>query len=103
MRLTTTKIDNVTDCGIVDGTAFYGMGFFTSIDYAFRSLFGSNSTMLAEKVSAAKAIATEKMEAQAKALGADGIMDVKYEFSFLGVLAYGTAYKYNAEEELPEI
>lgn len=103
MRLTTTKIDNVTDCGIVSASAAYGIGFLTSIVYSFCSLFGIGSDMLSEKIEKAKADATSRLSYKAKTIGADGIMDVKYELSFLFVMAYGTAYKYNAEEELPEI
>ena len=50
MRLTTTKIDNVTDCGIVSASAAYGIGFLTSIVYSFCSLFGIGSDMLSEKI-----------------------------------------------------
>lgn len=103
MRLTTTKIDNVTDCGIVSASSFYGIGFLTSIVYSFCSLFGCNSEMLSAKVDAAKKEATESIVYQAQKSGADGIMDVKYELSLLCVMAYGTAYKYNVEDELPEI
>ncbi len=103
MRLTTTKIDNVEDCGIVSSSCYYGIGGLTYLVYSFCSLFGCKSEMLSEKIEKAKADATAGMCANASFLHADGVMDVKYELSILCVVAYGTAFRYKTVEDLPEI
>ena len=101
MKLSTTTINNVDECYIVSATSTYGIGFITYIAYSLCSFFGLPSSKMAEKIDMAKAEATHEITKQATDMKADGIMGIRYQMSFLSVMAYGTAYK-NKKEPVTE-
>ena len=49
--------------------------------------------MLANKVIKAKESAVQKLILSANSIKADGIMNLRFEFSKMTVMVYGTAYK----------
>ena len=52
-----------------------------------------------EKLKKAETLAMEELTANAKALGADGVMDVRCQIDGLSFLVSGTAYKLSPEEK----
>lgn len=99
MKITTVRPDNVIDCGEVSAVSAYGIGFFTGLLFSFANLLGIHSGFLSKKITHAKDRARNDMIAQATALQADGVMDVKYQLSGLSVLAYGTAFRLKPSKE----
>ncbi len=98
MKLSTTTFNDVTECGLVSSSCVYGIGLITYIVYSFCCLFGCSSKMMSDKIDMAKMDATSDIKRQAREMNADGIMGLRYQISFLSVLVYGTAFKYNNEE-----
>lgn len=94
MKFTTVKLDNVVDVGVVTGASVYGPGLITAIAYTFSSILGISSKMMENKINYAKSDAMKKLSAQAAEAKADGVMDIRYQFSFLTVFVSGTAFRY---------
>lgn len=64
-----------------------------------KTLVGGELTAYTEMMNEARAIATKRMVEEAKALGADGIVNIRYASSAImqgaaEVIAYGTAVKF---------
>ena len=93
------SLSNVTPVKIVTAKATYGIGFLTAFVGGFCSLFGIPNNMFAKKLKKAEALAMEELTANAKAIGADGVMDVRCQIDGLSFLVSGTAYKLSPEEK----
>ena len=92
------SLSNVTPVKLVTAKATYGIGFLTAFVGGFCSLFGIPNNMFTQKLKKAEALAMEELTANAKAIGADGVMDVRCQIDGLSFLVSGTAYKLSPEE-----
>ncbi len=95
--------DVVDYLGIVRGLTVRSPSFGKTFVGAFRALRGGNIKEFAEVCEAARHEAFAQMHAHAEALGADGILGMRYDATeFMGgtteVLAYGTAVKLRESE-----
>lgn len=99
MKFYSITLPNVTPIGLVTAKASYGIGLLTYIVSSFCALFGISCNMFTGKLEKAEALAMEKLAANAKALGADGVMDVRCQIDGLSFLVSGTAYALSAEEK----
>ena len=93
------SLSNVTPVKLVTAKATYGIGFLTAFVGGFCSLFGIPNNMFAKKLKKAEALAMEELTANAKAIGADGVMDVRCQIDGLSFLVSGTAYKLSPKEK----
>ena len=103
MELHTISFPDVTPLKFVTAKATYGIGFLTAFVGGFCALFGIPNNMYTEKIKKAEALAMEELEANAKSIGADGVMDVRCQIVGLSFLAFGTAYKLSAEEKAKRV
>ncbi len=107
MKISTVKIDNVKDLGMVNSVSVYGIGIITSFIYSLFSFLGMQSTFMTNKMAKVINSATDSLKSSAAQIGADGVMNVQYQMTMLCVMAYGTAFKYDTEtateDELPEL
>ncbi len=102
MKLTTVTLYDVKDLGEVSGVCIYGVGLFTAVCYLICSLIGKSSVFVGRKLDRAKAKAAEEMKLYAQEMGADGVMDLRYQLSGLSVMVYGTAFQYlDTEADVP--
>ena len=97
------SLPNVTPVKLVTAKATYGIGFLTAFVGGFCSLFGIPNNLFAKKLKKAEALAMEELTANAKAIGADGVMDVRCQIDGLSFLVSGTAYKASSKEGTKEI
>lgn len=84
--------------GLVRGCSAYSKNAVKDIGQAFKSIVGGELKSYSDLMEMASATATEKMEAQAEALGADAIIGVSYATMSMAdgapaVIASGTAVK----------
>jgi uncharacterized protein YbjQ (UPF0145 family) len=93
------SLSNVTPVKLVTAKANYGIGFLTAFVGSFCSLFGIPNNMFTQKLKKAETLAMEELTANAKAVGADGVMDVRCQIDGLSFLVSGTAYKLSPEEK----
>ncbi len=68
---------------------------------SFKTLVGGELTSYTEMMNEARAIATRRMVDEAKSLGADGVVNIRYASSAVmqgaaEVIAYGTAVKFKS-------
>ena len=73
------------------------------ISQSFKTLVGGELKAYNEMMNEARALATKRMVEEAEALGADGIVNIRYSSSAVmqgaaEVIAYGTAVKFLGEE-----
>ena len=94
MKLTTLTLYDVKDLGEVSGVCIYGVGLLSALCYLVCSLIGKNAIFVGRKLERAKEKALEEMKLYAQEMGADGVMDMRYQLSGLSVMAYGTAFQY---------
>ncbi len=92
MNITTSQLENVKELKTITAVSTFGTGFLTSFVSYFIELFGIENNMLAEKIVKAKESAIQKLVLKANSIKADGIMNLRFEFSKMTVMAYGTAY-----------
>ena len=92
------SLSNVTPVKLVTAKATYGIGFLTAFVGGFCSLFGIPNNMFTQKLKKAETLAMEELTVNAKAIGADGVMDVRCQIDGLSFLVCGTAYKCAPEE-----
>ena len=97
-RLYTHTLTGVTPVGKVTATATYGIGLLTGIVLAFCNLFGCECEMYTNKVEKAEYAATVLLKTYADNLGADGVMDIRYQVYGTTVFISGTAYKQEASQ-----
>ncbi len=84
--------------GLVKGSTIQTVNAFKDIGASFKTLVGGELRKYTEMMNKARAIATERMAEEAKKLGADAIVGVRYSSSSImqsaaEVMAYGTAVK----------
>ena len=85
--------------GIVKGSTIHSKHIGKDISQAFKTLVGGELTAYTEMMNEARAIATKRMVAEAEALGADAIVNIRYASAAVmqgaaEVIAYGTAVKF---------
>jgi len=84
--------------GIVTGECALGTGFLSSLGAGLADFLGTNSTMYADKLRAAKEHALRDMEKEARRVNADAIIGIDINYTafsadIMGVIATGTAVK----------
>ena len=84
---------------IVKGSTIHSKHFGKDLAQAFKTLVGGELTAYNEMMNEARAIATKRMVAEAEALGADALINIRYASSAImqgaaEVIAYGTAVKF---------
>ncbi|MBR3502954.1 MAG: YbjQ family protein [Clostridia bacterium] len=88
----------VEPLGLVKGSTIQSVNAFRDIGAGLKTLVGGELTKYNEMMAKARALATERMAADAQSLGADAIVGVRYVSSSImqgaaEVMAYGTAVK----------
>lgn len=90
--------------GLVKGSTIHSKHVGKDIMSAFKTLVGGELVSYNEMMNEARAIATKRMVAEAHAMGADAIVNVRYASSAImqgaaEVIAYGTAVKFMNDVE----
>ncbi len=85
--------------GLVKGSTVQSKHIGKDIGASFKSIIGGELRSYTEMMDEARQTATERMTAEAQALGADAIVNVRFTTSAITqgaaeVIAYGTAVKY---------
>lgn len=85
--------------GLVKGSTIQTKNVLRDISQGFKTLIGGELKAYNQMMSGARALATERMCAEAEDLGADAVVNVRYASSAVmegaaEVIAYGTAVKY---------
>jgi uncharacterized protein YbjQ (UPF0145 family) len=85
--------------GLVKGSTIQSKHVGKDILQSFKTLVGGELKAYNEMMNEARAIATKRMVEEAEALGADGIVNIRYASSAVmqgaaEVIAYGTAVKF---------
>lgn len=85
--------------GLVKGTVVQSKHMGKDFMASFKTIVGGEIKGYTEMLVEARKIATDRMEADAKALGADAILNIRYGSSAImqgaaEVVAYGTAVKF---------
>ena len=85
--------------GLVKGSTIQSKHIGKDIGAGFKTLVGGELTGYTEMMNEARAIATKRMVAEAEALGADAVVNIRYASSAVmqgaaEVIAYGTAVKF---------
>lgn len=89
-----------TMLGLVKGSTIQSKNIGKDITQGFKTLVGGELKAYNEMMNEARALATKRMVAEAEALGADAIVNVRYASASImsgsaEVMAYGTAVKFN--------
>ena len=85
--------------GLVKGSTIQTKHLGKDITQSFKTLVGGELTAYTEMMNDARALATKRMVEEAEALGADGIVNIRYASaavmeSAAEVMSYGTAVKF---------
>ena len=85
--------------GLVKGSTIQSKHVGKDIAQAFKTLVGGELTAYNEMMNEARALATKRMVAEAEALGADAVVNVRYASAAVvqgaaEVIVYGTAVKF---------
>ena len=85
--------------GLVKGSTIQSKHIGNDIAQSFKTLVGGELRSYNEMMNDARAIATKRMVAEAEAMGADAIVNIRYASSAImqgaaEVIAYGTAVKF---------
>ena len=85
--------------GLVKGSTIQSKHIGNDIAQSFKTLVGGELKSYNEMMNDARAIATKRMVAEAEAMGADAIVNIRYASSAImqgaaEVIAYGTAVKF---------
>ena len=85
--------------GIVKGSTIQTVNAFRDIGAGFKTLVGGELKKYNEMMDKARALATERMTEEARQLGADAVVGMRYATSSImqsaaEVMAYGTAVKF---------
>lgn len=88
---------------LVKGSTIQSKNLGKDISQSFKTLVGGELKAYNEMMNEARALATKRMVEEAEALGADGIVNIRYSSSTVmqgaaEVIAYGTAVKFLGEE-----
>jgi uncharacterized protein YbjQ (UPF0145 family) len=87
---------NLETLGLVKGSTIQSKNLGKDIMQALKSIIGGELSAYNEMMNEARALATKRMAAEAEALKADGIVNIRYASSAVmqnaaEVIAYGTA------------
>ena len=90
---------NLEMLSLVKGSTIQSKHLGKDIAQAFKMMVGGELVAYNEMMNEARAIATKRMVAEAEALGADAIVNIRYASSAImqgaaEVIAYGTAVKF---------
>ena len=85
--------------GLVQGSTIQSKNIGRDISQGFKTLVGGELKAYTDMMNEARALATKRMVSQAEALGADGVVNIRYASSTVmqgaaEVIAYGTAVKF---------
>ena len=85
--------------GLVKGSTIQTVNAFRDIGAGLKTLIGGELTKYNDMMDKARQLATDRMVQEAKALGADAVVGVRYASSSImqsaaEVMAYGTAVKF---------
>ena len=85
--------------GLVKGSTIQTKNLGRDITQSFKTLVGGELKAYKEMMNEARAIATKRMCAEAEALGADAVVNIRYASATImqntaEVIVYGTAVKY---------
>ena len=85
--------------GIVKGSTIQSKNIGRDITQAFKTLVGGELKAYNEMMNNARALATKRMVEEAKAMGADSVINIRYASATVmagaaEVMAYGTAVKF---------
>ena len=85
--------------GLVKGSTIQSKHLGKDIAQSFKTLVGGELKVYNDMMNEARAIATKRMVAEAEALGADAIVNIRYSSAAVmqgaaEVIAYGTAVKF---------
>ena len=102
MILTTTETINGKEfemLGVVCGSTIQTKNIGRDITQSFKTLVGGELKAYNDMMNEARALATKRMVAEAEALGADAVVNVRYASSAVmqgaaEVIVYGTAVKF---------
>ena len=87
--------------GLVKGSTIQSKNIGKDISQALKTLVGGELKEYNEMMNDARALATKRMVAEAEALGADAVVNIRYSSSAVmqgaaEVIAYGTAVRFRA-------
>ena len=90
---------NLEMLGMVKGSTIQSKNFGKDITQSFKTLVGGELKAYTEMMNDARALATKRMVAEAEAMGADAVVNVRYSSAAVmqgaaEVMAYGTAVKF---------
>ena len=90
---------NLEALGVVKGSTVQSRNFGRDLGAGFKTLVGGEIKAYSELIGEARAIATERMVAEAEALGADAVINIRYGSASVmqgaaEILAYGTAVRF---------
>ncbi len=90
---------NLEMLSLVKGSTIQTKNIGRDISQSFKTLVGGELKAYTEMMNEARALATKRMVAEAEALGADAVVNVRYASSAVmqgaaEVIAYGTAVKF---------
>ena len=85
--------------GLVKGSTIQSKNIGRDITQSFKTLVGGELKSYTDMMDQARALATQRMEQEAEALGADAVVNIRYSSASVmqgaaEVLAYGTAVKW---------
>lgn len=85
--------------GLVQGSTIQSKNIGRDISQGFKTLVGGELKSYTDMMNEARALATKRMVGEAEALGADGVVNIRYASSTVmqgaaEVIAYGTAVKF---------
>ena len=85
--------------GLVQGSTIQSKNIGRDISQGFKTLVGGEVKAYTDMMNEARALATKRMVREAEALGADGVVNIRYASSTVmqgaaEVIAYGTAVKF---------
>ena len=85
--------------GLVQGSTIQSKNIGRDISQGFKTLVGGELKAYTDMMNEARALATKRMVREAEALGADGVVNIRYASSSVmqgaaEVIAYGTAVKF---------
>ena len=88
--------------GLVQGSTIQSKNIGRDITQSFKTLVGGELKAYTDMMNEARALATKRMVGEAEALGADGVVNIRYASSTVmqgaaEVIAYGTAVKFDEE------
>lgn len=91
---------NLEMLGLVKGSTIQSKNIGRDITQGFKTLVGGELSTYTEMMNNARALATKRMAAEAEALGADAVVNIRYASSAVmqgaaEVMAYGTAVKFS--------